>query len=147
MKYVLQHSAPCSSERIRPAQGAQFQVDGNPLANERPACHETCRRCLKIARTLAEADNIEGAIMLHNCVVCRKFNFVYRQQLGMGAGRGEEWYSSASSGSREGMERNVARLFQERGPIFGEIDLTQASVLAGVDPALTDAFVNFFCGS
>ncbi len=29
------------------------------------------------------------------------------------------------------MERNVARLFQERGPIFGEVELTQASVLAG----------------
>jgi hypothetical protein len=41
------------------------------------------------------------------------------------------------------MERNVARLFQERGPIFGEIDLTQASVLAGVDPALTNASTDF----
>ena len=39
----------------------------------------------------------------------------------MAAGRGEEWYSSAAAGSREGMERNVARLFQERGPIFGEV--------------------------
>lgn len=65
----------------------------------------------------------------------------------MAAGRGEEWYSSAASGSREGMERNVARLFQERGPIFGEIDLTQASVLAGVDPALTNAFTNSFCAN
>ncbi len=51
--------------------------------------------------------------------------------MGGSAGRGEEWYSSAAAGSREGMERNVARLFQERGPIFGQIDLMQASVLAG----------------
>ncbi|EIE21455.1 hypothetical protein COCSUDRAFT_66895 [Coccomyxa subellipsoidea C-169] len=57
------------------------------------------------------------------------------------SGRGEEWYSSAAAGSREGMERNVARLFQERGPIFGQIDLMQASVLAGITRIGIKSFV------
>lgn len=36
-----------------------------------------------------------------------------------------------SSGSVQAMERNVARLFSERGPIFGEIEFTQNSILSG----------------
>ncbi len=36
-----------------------------------------------------------------------------------------------SSGSVQAMERNVARLFSERGPIFGEVEFTQNSILAG----------------
>lgn len=52
------------------------------------------------------------------------------------AGRAEEWCNNAAAGTREGMERNVARLFQERGMIFGEVDLTQASVLAGARTCL-----------
>ena len=52
-----------------------------------------------------------------------------------GAGRsGEELFGTggmSSSGSVQAMERNVARLFSERGPIFGEVDFTQNSILAG----------------
>ena len=51
------------------------------------------------------------------------------------AGRsGEEVFGSgahSSSGSMQAMERNVARLFSERGPIFGEIEFTQNSILSG----------------
>ena len=54
---------------------------------------------------------------------------------GTAAGRsGEELFGSGasnSSGSVQAMERNVARLFSERGPIFGEIEFTQNSILSG----------------
>lgn len=54
---------------------------------------------------------------------------------GHGAGRsGEELFGTggmSSSGSVQAMERNVARLFSERGPIFGEVEFTQNSILAG----------------
>lgn len=52
-----------------------------------------------------------------------------------GVGRsGDELFGTggmSSSGSMQAMERNVARLFSERGPIFGEIEFTQNSILAG----------------
>ena len=54
------------------------------------------------------------------------------------AGRsGEELFGSGasnSSNSVQAMERNVARLFSERGPIFGEIEFTQNSILSGKIP-------------
>ena len=56
------------------------------------------------------------------------------------AGRsGEELFGSGasnSSNSVQAMERNVARLFSERGPIFGEIEFTQNSILSGDKPYL-----------
>ena len=61
---------------------------------------------------------------------------------GHGAGRsGEELFGTggmSSSGSVQAMERNVARLFSERGPIFGEVEFTQNSILAGA-PVSTSA--------
>ena len=52
-----------------------------------------------------------------------------------GAGRsGEELFGTGGmgdSGSDQAMQRNVARLFSERGPIFGEVAFTQNSILAG----------------
>lgn len=35
------------------------------------------------------------------------------------------------------MERNVARLFQERGPMFSAVEFTQASVLAGASLSIS----------
>ena len=56
------------------------------------------------------------------------------------AGRsGEELFGSGasnSSNSVQAMERNVARLFSERGAIFGEIEFTQNSILSGENPYL-----------
>ena len=66
------------------------------------------------------------------------------------AGRsGEELFGSGasnSSNSVQAMERNVARLFSERGPIFGEIEFTQNSILSGNKAYLAAHFFpNFAC--
>ena len=80
----------------------------------------------------------EGAVCRQPCLACH-VQSLYPEQtdshLWHGAGRsGEELFGSGgmgSSGSVQAMERNVARLFSERGPIFGEIAFTQNSILAG----------------
>lgn len=48
-------------------------------------------------------------------------------------------YTGSGGGGRDGtvaMERNVARLFQDRAAAFGEVDFTQASILGGAHSTL-----------
>ncbi|CAL8469580.1 g9121 [Coccomyxa elongata] len=119
--YVEAHGRRLSAA-VRAAAAAADPADQREPRAPQPVCG-------KLLQALAAARD-EAALLIDDSAAAQS-----------SSGRGEEWYSSAAAGSREGMERNVARLFQERGPIFGEVELTQASVLAGITRIGIKSFV------